>query len=277
MSFEELDPAARRVNIETASFHNTGVHLGEAEKTRLAVLKTLDQTEGRRTPEQARILKRLEEQIDSAASVWTEKHPLRGPSKAQLIFGAKQWLSSLPGQTLDGLLAICPETARLVVVPSWKVSTLIKFIGGSIIGRSKSWNHVKAPTWRCAVTDGREDMFFDPSIFYENLDVPENKRRIRTNEAMLGEYARRFKANGLALMPQHGYVPAAAEALSRNQVLDRNCFTAFKRPAGSAFLPSGDFFHQVVLDENCHSPEGSNRGLRCRPWVEGKISWLKLV
>lgn len=270
--FEGVDSAARRAAIERAGFRNEGAHLGEAEKMRAAMLELLDRLEGRRTPEQARLLELLEDQADFAASVWTEKRPiLNAPSKDQLIAGAKKWLSFLPGETLDGLLSICPETSRLVVVPDLPVPELMQLIGGGYIGWPEGWNHVKAPTWRCAVTDGREDMPFDPAIFYENSNAPEQERRKRTNEAMVAEYERIYVAKGLTLMPQHGYVPAAAEALARGQVIDRQFYTAFKRPPGAAFLPCGDWSGaRVVLDGD--GPENSGRFLRGRPWVEGEMS-----
>lgn len=272
LEFESItDPEARREAVMRAKFRDRGVHTGEAEQTRAAILRILDRLEGRRTPEQERLLQLLESQIEAAALVWTEKYPLRNaPAKNRLIGEGRKWLANLPPETLNGFLKLCPETAQFVVVPDRPVPELMKLIDGKIWWPA-GWDNVAAGKWKCGITDSREDMPFDPSIYWENPDAPKDKRKPRANEEMVVEYERRFVATGLTIMPQHGYVPAAADALSRRKLLDRNYYTAFKRPPAADALPHGDWFRgRVRLVGDC--PDVSLKGLRCRPWAEGEMS-----
>lgn len=265
------DLGARREAITNADFRNRGVHAGEVNAIRTKILKDLDLIEGRRTPEQKQLLKMLEAQVETAAGVWTERYLLPNAlKKDRLIEEGRKWLGSLPPKTLNGLIELCPETAQFEVVPNVSVPLQIKLIGGKIWW-PEGWDKVKSEKWKFGITNGAEDIPFDPAIFYEDPDAPEDQRVARTNEEMVAEYERQFNEIGLTSMPQHGYVPSAANALAHGRVLDRKFYTAFKRPSDADFLPRGFWYgDQVFLDRDC--PGYSYGFLRCRPWVEGEMS-----
>lgn len=156
---------------------------------------------------------------------------------------------------------------RLVVVPPVLTTQLLKMIGG-INYWPEGWNDVQAPGWRFGVTDGVEDLDFDPTIFYVNPGASEDERTSRTNEQMVQEHQRRFQAKGQDLMPQYAYVPAATTVMAGGKVLDRKNYTAFEKRVGISNVPGACFYDdRVRLCGNF--PQVSGKDLRCRPWVEG--------
>ncbi len=266
--FETLPPDQRRAAMESATFRNKEPHKGESALFKRAVLAILDQLEGRLTPEQTELLLALGSQIEPALAVWQGKEGLDtkgAPSKD----GIQHWIDALSPQALDGILEY--REPRLVVVPPELTIELLKRIGGHDY-YPKGWDKVQAPGWKFGITDGVEDMEFDPSIFYVNPDASEDERTPRTNEQMVLEYARRFQAiKGQDLMPQNAYVPAAATVMAGGKVLDRANYTAFKKPKGASYLPGAGWGGDRV-GLGGYDPEGSNQYLRCRPWVEGEMS-----
>lgn len=263
--FENLDPVARRAAIEGATFRNKGVYLEEAGKMRAAMLRMLNRLEGRRTPEQEAILKALGGQIDLALKVWKGK-PGIDMKEAPTDVAMQTWIDGLSEQTLDGMLEY--KEPRLVVVPPALTTSLLEMIGGRNYW-SEGWNDVQAPGWKFGVTDGVEDLDFDPTIFFVNPDAPEDERTSRTNEQMVLEHQRRLQAKGQDLMPQYAYVPAATTVMAEGKVLDRKNYTAFKRQPGMSRVPRAGFGGvRVGLDGD--GPQSSRERLRCRPWVEGR-------
>ncbi|GEM_PF-1893050 len=278
--FEHLAPEQRREAIKGASFRNEGAHLGEQEVTRATLLRMLDRIEGIRTPEQQRLLDGLMDQREQAGSVWTDKFFVKGtPKQAEIITRAGKWLDSLSADVLQGLLEVCPDSAQLVVVPGGITAPELlqaidrkKTVPGQKNGKIWSpelWNGVKAEGWKFGITSTKEDLEFDPTIYWFNPDAPENERQLRTNEQMVAEYERRFLEKNLGIMPQYGYVPSAANRLAEGKVMDKQFWTAFNRPQGAAFLPNagwGDFHVNLGI-----VGPGTRDVLRCRPWVEGEM------
>lgn len=263
--FENLDPAARRAAIEKTTFRNTGAHLGEAENMRATMLRILDRLEGRRTPEQERLLKLLRGQAEGARKVWEGK-PGIDMAQAPAAAAMQTWIDGLNEQTLDGMLEY--KEPRLVVVPPALTTQLLEMIGGHNY-YPEGWKDVQAPEWKFGVTDGVEDLDFDPTVFYVNPDAPEDQRTKRINEQMVLEYQRRFQAKGQDLMPQYVYVPAATTVMAEEgKVLDRTNYTAFTRQPGMSRVPDASFGGGHV-GLNGYGPRVSGEFLRCRPWVEG--------
>lgn len=274
--FEGLTGEKRREAIK-----NPKTRFREGDEMRTILLGMLDRIEGVRNPEQQQLLDNLMGQRDEAASVWTEKFHLKGaPSKDKLIVDAEKWLQSLSSDVLQGFIELCPNSTQLVVVPG-KIATpkLLQSIDknktiedqiGSKIWWPEGWDKVKADNWKFGITDAREDLPFDPSIYYFNPNDPEGERKERTNEQMVAEYKRRFSEKKLGIMPQHGYVPTAGNRLASGNVLDRKFWTAFERPTGAAFLPSARWYDDLV-DLSSGNPDDSRDNLRCRPWFEGEM------
>jgi len=275
--FEGLDPEARRAKIADPE-----TPFREGEPMRKALLNMLNRLEGNLSPEQQKLLDGLLGQCEQAASVWTEKYPVKNaPSQAAIIASAEKWLISLPAEVLQGLVELCPDSSQLVVLPGG-VTTLeqmqaidkTKTVRGQTDG--EIWNHelwakVQADGWGFGITDVREDIPYDPSVFWFNPEEPdEGKRKKRTNEEMVAEYERRFAEKNLGLMPQHGCVPTEANRLAQGKVLDREFYTAFKRPQGAEFMPRVAWNNCVNLG-NGH-PDHSTIYVRCRPWLEGNMA-----
>lgn len=228
------------------------------------MLRMLDRLEGRRTPEQEELLKLLGGQIEPALKVWQGK-PGIDMKDAPAKEGIQGWIDGLTEQMLNGILEY--KELRLVVVPPILTTQLLEMIGGRTYW-PEGWNGVKAPGWKFGVTDGVEDLDFDPTIFYVNPDAPETERTKRTNEQMVQEHQRRLQAKGQDLMPQYVYVPAATTVMTEGKVLDRKNYTAFNRQPGMSRVPDAGFGGgRVGLVGRGHG--NSFKGLRCRPWVEG--------
>lgn len=262
---------------------NPATSFREGDAMREALLKAFDRIESVRTPEQQKLLDFLLSQCEQAALVWAEKFPLKFkgvPSKAELMAGAEKWLQSLSADVLQGFVELCPDSAQFVIVPGGIAAPkLLKAIDGnkttpgqtdSKIWAPELWNKVKADRWGFGITDAREDLPFDPSIYYFNPDAPKGERKARTNEQMVAEYEQRFAEKKVGIMPQHGYVPTAANRLAGGNVLDRKFWTVFKRPRGAELLPSAvwDDDHVGLYVVN---PDSSYVNLRCRPWAEGEM------
>lgn len=265
------------------NFGSADVKFPGGNETKSAVSRLFDRLEGKLNPEQQKLLDGLMGQREQAASVWNEKFPLKptgAPSKDELMVGAEKWLQSLPADVLQGFVELCPASAQLVVLPGGIAAPeLLKAIDenkttprqiDSKIWSPELWNGVKADGWKFGITDSREDLPFDPSIYYFNPDAPERERKARTNEQMVAEYERRFAEKKVGIMPQYGYVPTVANRLAGGNVFDRKFWTAFKRPQGAASLPNAywrDDCVYLIFD----NPGSSRDRLRCRPWAEGKM------
>lgn len=274
--FENLDSAARRVGISSPE---TKFREGDAMRT--VLLSMLDRIEGSRSPEQRKLLNGLMEQRQEAVSVWTEKFPLQVPlSEAEMMARAEKWLKSLPGNVLQGLLEVCPDSAQLVIVPGGITAPeLLKAIDKNKTmplqtdGKVKDhalWDKVQADSWKIAVTDGIGNRPFDPGIYYLNPDAPDKERKERTNGQMVIESERKFNEKGLVLMPQYGYVPAAANRLAGGKVIDQNSMTAFKKHEIGAYLPSA-LWPCKSINLSSADPDCSYGILNCRPWIEGEM------
>lgn len=230
------------------------------------MLKMLNRLEGRRTPEQEELLKLLGGQIEPALKVWKGK-PGIDVKEAPTEVAMQTWIDGLSEQTLDGMLEY--KEPRLVVVPPVLTTQLLEMIGGKNY-YPEGWNDVQAPGWKFGITDGVEDLDFDPTIFYTNPDALESERTPRTNEQMVLEHKRRLQAKGQDLMPQYAYVPTATTVMAEGKVLDRKHYTAFERRAGMSGVPNAFFSNDHVrLDGD--DPQVSREYLRCRPWVEGEM------
>ncbi|MBI5152608.1 hypothetical protein HZA39_03670 [Candidatus Peregrinibacteria bacterium] len=154
-------------------------------------------------------------------------------------------------EALQGFVELCPDTAELVIRPGQLMDEQLmgiidnhKTIPGQNNGKiwvPKLWNGVKSDSWLVGITDGKEDLPFDESIYWINPEAPEDQRIARTNEQMVAEYAKRYVAKGLKLMPQRGYVPSAATRMAQGKVLDRRYWSAFERPADAAYLPFAEW------------------------------------
>lgn len=258
--FEVLPPDQRRAAIELAPFRNKKAHEGEREKFQRALLAILNRLEGRRTPEQEQLLTLLSGQIDEALGVCQNK-PGIDITKAAM----QAWLDGLAEQTLNGILEY--NEPRVVVVPPVLTTQLLEMIGGKNYW-PEGWNDVQASAWKFGVTDGIEDLDFNPTIFYINPDAPEDERIQRTNEQMVLEHKRRLQSKGQDIMPQYAYVPAAATVIAQGKVLDRKYYTAFERPRGASLVPNA-FFSNDRVGLGGRDPGDSGGNLRCRPWVEG--------
>ena len=267
--FEGLEPQARLEAVDKASFRQV-----DADATRNRLKGMLNRIDGVRTPEQQAFLDRLMGQREAAACVWKEKYPIKGaPDKARIVDDAERFLHGLSPEILQGFLDICPESDLVVVPGDVSVEKLVEIMKKAKIYDGSLWNNVKSDGWKFAVsgTGSGGDMPFDPSIFYVNPAAPEEQRQKRTNEEMVEEYERRFGKKGLSLMPQDGYLPSAAGQMAQGKVLDRQFWTAFKRPEGAVFLPDA-FWGGGEVKLNNVSPDSSNGNLRCRPWFEGEMS-----
>lgn len=260
--FEGLNPEARREAIQNATFR-------EGDEVRNTLLRVLDRIEGVRTPEQQQLLDSLMGQRQQVASVWTEKFPIEGaPTQVELMAGAERFLQGLPTEVLQGFLELCPDSTQLVFRPGQIADPeLLKAMKNGEIWTPELWNDVKTYSWKVGLTDGREDLEFDPSIYYLNPEAPER----RTNEQMVAEYKNRFSERGLTIMPQHGYLPTMATKLANRQVIDARYWTAFEKPVNASLLPFARWcLYGVYLSNGL--PSGSRDFLRCRPWVEGDIA-----
>lgn len=253
----------------TARLRERG-NAGEAFRDRVQSL--LVNLYGRLTQEQLTFREGLESQAGAAASVWTKKFPIQdGPSEAQLEAGARAWLKTLSPQVMDGFLALCPETASLVVVPDLPVPQLLKILRAQNVPSKiwwDFWNQVRAGGWKVGITDGAENMPFDPVIYWEN----KKEGNPRTHEDIVKKYKRHFEGHGLGLMPPHGYVPSRARALVDGRVLDNQSDTFFERPEDRALRPHGAWRNDG-LDLAGFGPDSSGIALRCRPWVEGELKF----
>lgn len=274
-----LTGEALRDAIRNASFRNEGAHLGEREKMRQMLLGMLNRIEDVYSPEQKRVLDKLMSQCEEAASVWTERFPLEGvPSKSEIIGAARRWLSSLSPEVLQGIIELCPDTAQVVVVPPFLVEQLMKVVEPhksdhwpeGAVWPPKGWNNIQSDKWKIAITDGRDDMPFDPSIHYVNPDASEDERKARTNEQMVAEYEKLFAQHHLGMMPQYGYIPAAAGKLAQGGELDKHNWTVFRGSQDAMFLPFADYSAgEITLRELF--PGESYKHLTCRLWVEGEL------
>lgn len=270
--FEGLLYDEARAAIEKAAFRNTEAHAGEAERLRARMLVLLDIRFQKRTPEQIELLKKLFAQVDTAVELEYPEKPKKGfPTKETMKAKAQEWLQNLPPKVMNGILKFCPKNAQFQVVRPEKVPDLLNDTPHQIYWED-GWNDVQAGTWKFAITDGREDLPFEPNIYYEKPDKSdEREKRPRTNEAMVAEYRKMYEAEGLTLMPQYGYVPAQRRALTQKRVLDREYFSAFPRRAGADWLPCAgwDDDHVNLGDGD---PDNSLENLRGRFWVEGEMS-----
>lgn len=241
-------------------------------KLKAAVRTLFDRVEGRLNYEQLNFREDLESQAGAAASVWTKRFPVQdGPSQSQLETSACAWLQGLSPQVLEGLRTLCPDTASLVVVPNLPVPVLLKLLKKGGKPSKIWWNYwksVRTRGWKVGITNGAEDLPFVPIIYWKNKE----QRKLRTNEAIVAEYKRRFETYDLTIMPPYGYVPSAARALAEGRVLDRQFFTAFEKPNGKASLLRGSWNHDR-LSLGSNDSDGSYDNLRCRPWVEGELGF----
>lgn len=263
--FEGLAPDARRKAISTAFFR-------EGDTMRNKLTQYLDQIEGVKTPEQVELLNELIAQYESSVATWTELNiPTEGIQTKQEVTA---WLNSLPVKTLENLAAY--GEVRLKFIPPVKTAKLLEAINKnktfpdqkeSQIYWGEGWKDVGSKKWEFGLTVDAEDMSLDEGIYY--IDPVNKKAGTRTNEQMVHLYEKKFQEGGMDIMPQEAYVPSAMDAMARGQVLDKKYWTAFKRPQGVGVLPfaswAGD---HVYLGRR--APDGSDGGLRCRPWVRGE-------
>lgn len=280
--FESITcPAERRAAVTRAKFRNTGSHENEAERIRTLMLRMLDRIDGVRTPEQEALLVQLENQIDTAADIWTKKYPVEGaPTKDHLVTEGLKWLASLSAETLDGLLAICPKTAQLVVVPRLNFYEQGRLVKPTV--NSALWNNQTSLslTWKFGITDGRGNVPHEKTIYWErepsdstmiyNADR-RHDGKLRNNEEMFAEYRRRLSSHGLGCMPQYGYIPLAETVRVQGKSLDnKDSTTFFEKDSSFDLMPAAatDSGKIILMEEDANS---SSRGLRVRPWIEAEV------
>ncbi len=223
-----------------------------------------------RTPEQVAVIAALKLKYGEARSLWDGKVDMANAPTKQDV---SDWIDTLSGLTLDGIGKF-KETARLVLcAPGVTAPEQIKMINEDkkIPGRNNSeinWSNVQVYEWRFGITDGCEDMPFDPDIYH--YTSPAGRKDLRTNEEQLEAYEAKFAAEGLTVMPQHGILPSAMDALARGKVLDRKFITFFKRPKGSSLLPYAFWYNNSIGLFGGVQYDSYTSNFRCRPWVEGR-------
>lgn len=244
------------------------------EGVRRGMTRIFDRLDGTRTPEQLQFLAAIEAQFTAKLAVWTEGFPINAKN-LPTVEGLTNWLASLSGETLDGLRELGAQ--KLVLVPPEKTVALLKEIDANktIPDQTDSknwwpefWDTVGSEKWKFGITKAVGENPLDESIRY--ADFPTNENR-RNNKQMVAEYERRFAEKSVGIMPPHGYVPAMAGQLAEGEVLDRNTWNAFKRPAGAQVLPGAGWDGGRVSLVGRY-PGGSYDGLRCLPWVEGEMA-----
>ncbi|MEK7544834.1 MAG: hypothetical protein AAB551_01765 [Patescibacteria group bacterium] len=243
------------------------------EGVRRGMTRIFDRLDGTRTPEQSEFLTAIESQFAAKLAVWTERF-LINAKNLPTVEGLTNWLASLSGETLDGLREFGAQ--KLVLVPPEKAVALLRAIDANktIPDQTDSknwwpefWDTVGSEKWKFGITKAVKENPLDESILY--ADFPTNENR-RINEQMVTEYKKRFAEKGVGIMPPHGYVPAMAGQIAEGEVLDRNTWNAFERPAGAQDLPNAGWDgDRVVLGRS--DPGNSYGSLRCLPWVEGEM------
>ncbi len=234
----------------------------DTQAMRIRLVRMLDEIEDVKTPEQIELINTIAAQYESSVETLTKlKIPTDGiQTKAEVT----AWLNSLSAKTLENIAAY--EEVRLKFIPPVKALELLKTINGHCHW-SEGWANVGAKEWEFGLTTDKEDMPFDPKIYYVN--GVDKKDGTRKNEVMVDLYEKKYQNEGLDLMPQEAAVPSAADARAQGKVLDRKFYTAFKRPQGADCLPFAHWYvGRVCLDGN--DPDDSGDGLRCRPWVRGE-------
>lgn len=260
-------------DLATAEFRETGL---AAEKLRTKIAQLLDIGQSRRSPEQIQLVNKLNGQYAQVRGVWTEKFPV-DPERLASREEVGDWLETLCGQTLDGIGKF-KNTSRLVMRPAGVTDPeLIELINNNkmIPGQRTSeiywpegWDKVALAQSCFGITDGREDIPFDPNIYYNN---PVEEKDPRINEEQVAAYGAQFNTQGLSNMPQRGYTPSMMTALSQGKVLDRKFWTAFPRATGTSLLPDANWYDDRVRLSS-GNPDSAYNFLRCRPWVEGRGS-----
>ncbi len=221
-----------------------------------------DKLEGVKTPEQIELINTITAQYESSVETWTKlKIPTEGIQTKQEVTA---WLNNLPAKTLENLAAY--GEVRLKFIPPVKALELLKTIKG-YSHWDAGWENVGTKEWEFGLTTDKEDMPFDPKIFY--INGVNDKDGTRKNEAIVGLYEQKYQNEGLDLMPQEAAVPSAADAIAQGKVLDRKFYTAFKRREGTGVLPDAGF-DGVRVCLGGDFPDDSGGGLRARPWVRGE-------
>lgn len=182
------------------------------------------------------------------------------PSKEKIM----ETLHKLPEQTVRSMLML--KSARLVIIPPVNIKKLIGNDTKFKILWPEGWSDVGSTQWRFGVTHGVTNAVFDETLYYKDA---KNKTGPRTNGEMVQEYIRRYRRNGLEILPREAYLSLQLVALSSGTPFDTQMITAFAPIVGVDRLPSASWGRGRV-DLGRRNPDASNVYLRSRPWVEGK-------
>ena len=232
---------------------------GASTHARLALAQCLRMTEGAKTPEQMVTVNRIASQYGSSVATWTSLGiAIDGIQTEEQV---TTWLNSLPGKTLENLATY--GEIRLKFIPPVKTLELPGAICRHKYAR-EMWNDIGTNEWEFGLTVDTGDISLDPEICYVN-GINE-KNGTRKNVEMVDLYEKKYQAEGLDLMPQKAYVPSLVDARTQGIMFDCKSCTLFKLPEeGTDRLPRGE------IDLSWSYAGGSDRDLRCRPWLQGKI------
>ncbi len=230
---------------------------GASTQTRHALVQCFRNNEDAKTPEQMATVNRIASQYNSSVATWTSLGvAVDGIQTEEQV---TTWLNSLPSKALESLGAY--GEIRLKFIPPVKTLELANAACHHDDAR-EMWNHVGASEWEFGLTVDAENMPLDPEIYYVN-GINE-KNGTRKNIEMVDLYEKRYQAEGLDLMPQNAYVPSLADARIRKLSFDSISCTYFKLPEGTESIPRGE------VELSWSYPKGSDKDLRCRPWLQGK-------